>query len=143
MALKRRIPTTKHDVAIAREATKTKLQLIDRGAGVFRTALRWTGTFLVAREAKEAIEKIVEGRISLGGILLTLTTERADRWILCGVAAISAAIAVRERRARRTVTKRQGERIRELETLVDAKRTSSRLLADGRAKKEDGNHDEP
>jgi hypothetical protein len=142
MAPQRRNPTTKHDVAIARLSAKTKIRLIDRGAGVLRTALRWAGSVWVALEVKEAIEKIAEGHVSVGGILLSLLNGKTERWILVGVAAICAGIAIRERRARRDVTKGQGERIRELEAKLDPERSSSRLLADGRARK-DGEDDEP
>lgn len=142
MAQKRHVPTTKHDVEIARISASTKIRLIDRGAGVFRTGLRWTGTVWAAIELKEAIGKIVEGHIALGGILMSLISERPERWILGSLAAICAAVAVRERGARRRVTKTQAERIRELEAKIDPERSSSRLLADGRARKDD-HDDEP
>jgi hypothetical protein len=142
MTPKRRGPATKNDVALARVAERTHVRLIDRGAGVFRTALRWTGTFLVAHEAKGAIEAMVAGKIAFGAILMSMISGRAERWILVGTTAICAAFAYRERRFRRRVTRSQGERIRALEAQRDPGRSSSRLPSDGRPdRKEDD--DEP
>jgi hypothetical protein len=110
---------------------------IDRAAALFGTALRVIGLLGSLLLLWLMVRSIAGKETSFSAVVKAAVDMSADRWVAWIVAGGTSYGLYRERKLRKKSVKESGDTIKQLETIVDPKRTSSGLTDRGVSRQED------
>jgi hypothetical protein len=123
--------------AIARIKHHTYCQFIDRGFLAFRAAVAAGVTGFGLWEGHETVKEIAHGAVDWNMILRAMASGKLPNGIMLLVALLALAVAGFQTHLRHKHSKEKDAYIKELEQKIDSHRSSSRLLASGKTRKED------
>jgi hypothetical protein len=124
-------------VAIARVKHHTYCLLIDRIFLTVRTAIKAGGAAFALWEGHETIKSLAQGTVNWNAVLTAMASGRLPTGIMLCVTVLSLAVAGSQIYLRRRHAKDKDAYIKQLEQKVDPNRSSSRLPAGGKTRRED------
>jgi hypothetical protein len=127
------------NVAVARMRHRNIGLAIDRGFMTVRTLGKSGAAAFAAWEAHKTIVEIANGKVDWNSVLALVVSGSLANKIMAIVTLLSLGFGAIQVKLRRDSTRQQGATIKKLEQIVDSKRSSSRLLPDGKTRKEDEN----
>jgi hypothetical protein len=124
-------------IAIARIRHRTYGLLIDRGFLAFRTLVKSGVAAFGAWETHEMVKALARGRVDWNLVLRAVLSGRLSTGIMLCVTVAALGVAWFQTQLRRRLSAERAPYIQKLEQKVDPNRSSSRLPASGKTRKED------
>jgi hypothetical protein len=116
---------------------RTASLFIDRLFLTTRTLAKSAAVAFGAWETHEMVKALAEGKVDWNAVFAAVLNGGAANGIMVTVTTLALGVAGHQIWLRRTITSQQSAYIKKLEQIVDPNRTGSKLLPDGKTRKED------
>lgn len=129
--------TPSRSVSVEREITHRRAILYEQAGRVIVAAIRWGGLTTMVYFFASSLAQMAGTNTSVDVALDALASLSAPEWLAYVVGGSGIGYGYLQQREKRKKTEAMAARIADLERRVDPKRTSSRLMPDGRTNPND------